>query len=260
MKITARAIAARIAIAAILAACVSVPAALAADGTADVAITMGSDPFVVEGFESLSADGKIFVGTNKKFTYVNLTKSGWGGSEGLVISSSDQNVTEGKLSAKIDIDFKIRNRLQVNGACFGMGWDNTGMTPTSFGKNLSKVKYMLIDYVWEPAPECDIANPKVLNIGLHVAARDLAFSKDSKGEINNLANTDPSGKGTLVVKLSNTLTKSEVLTPQFALKVYHPSDDNDQKALAADLGKTVKGTLWLDNVRFADKDGNVFQK
>jgi hypothetical protein len=232
-------------------------AAFAAD---DVAIKMGDNPFVVEGFENLTADGKILVGTNPKFTYVNLTNSGWGGSKDLTMSSSTENVTEGKYSAKIEMNFKVKSRTQVNGACFGLGWDNVGATPESFGKNLSKVEYMLIDYVWQPAPECDIATPQILNVGIHIGARDLAFSKDSKGEINNLANTDPSGKGTLVVKLSNTLKAKEVLAPQFALKVYHPSDDNDPKALAKDLGKTIKGTLWLDNLRFADKDGNVFQK
>jgi hypothetical protein len=227
---------------------------------ADVEIKMGDNPFVIESFENLTADGKILVGTNPKFTYVNLTNSGWGGDKNLTISSSDENVTEGKKSAKIEMNFKIKSRAQTNGACFGLGWDNVGATPESFGKNLSKVAYMLIDYVWQPDPECDIANPQVLNIGIHIAARDTAFSKDSKGEINNMANTDPSGRGTLVVKLSNTLKAKEVLAPQFAIKVYHSCDDNDTKALAKDVGKTLKGTLWLDNLRFADKDGNVFQK
>jgi hypothetical protein len=229
--------------------------ALASAASADpaVAIKAGDKAFVVEGFENVAADGKIMVGANKTLGYVNLTKSGWGGSEGLVISSSTENATEGKYSARIDIDFQVRNRKWVNGACFGMGWDNAGATPESFGKNLRNVAYMIVDYVWKPAPECNIANPKVLNIGIHIAST-------AKGEINDFANTDPSGKGTLVVKLTNTIKEGELLTPQFALKVYHPFDDQDLAALAGDAGKTVKGTLWLDNIRFADAEGKVFQQ
>ncbi len=223
-------------------------------------MNMGSNPYVYESFERVTDQGKIYVGINPTKTYVNLTNEGWGGNKGLKISSSTENVTEGKYSAKIDIDFKITSRLQTNGACFGLGWDNTGAIEPDYAKKLVNAEYMLIDYVWIPATECTISKPNVINLGIHLAGRDKSLSDKSNGELGNMANTDPSGKGTHVVQLNNKLSSLTTLVPQFAIKVYHPSDDQDPAGLKNDVGKVLKGTLYLDNLRFADKDGNVIQK
>lgn len=223
-------------------------------------MNMGANPYVFESFERITEDGKIYVGINPKKTYVNLTNEGWGGNKGLSISSSTDYITEGKYSAKIEIDFKITSRLQTNGACFGLGWDNTGAIDPAYAKKLVNAEYMLIDYVWIPASDCTISNPKVINLGIHLAGRDDSISDKSKGELGDMANTDPSGKGTHVVRVKNKLSSLTTLVPQFAIKVYHPSDDQDPVGLKADVGKVMKGTLYLDNLRFADKDGNVIQK
>ncbi|HRU29960.1 MAG TPA: hypothetical protein P5082_13395 [Treponema sp.] len=253
--------------------CASTPTASSNSGTAQKTeqkaeqkggalppMNMGTNPYVFESFERITEDGKIYVGINPKKTYVNLTNEGWGGNKGLKISSSTEYVTEGKYSAKIEIDFKITSRLQTNGGCFGLGWDNTGAIDPVYAKRLVNAEYMLIDYVWIPAPECTISNPKVINLGIHLAGRDDSISDKSKGELGDMANTDPSGKGTHVVRVKNKLSSLTTLVPQFAIKVYHPSDDQDPVGLKADVGKVMKGTLYLDNLRFADKDGNVIQK
>jgi hypothetical protein len=231
-----------------------------AEAAAAFALNVGANPIVYEGFENVGADNRLMVGTNTKKAYVNLTNEGWGGTRNVTIEPSTEYVTEGKYSAKIKIDTRVSSRLNVNGACLGMGWENSGMFDPAYGKYLPKVAYVVMDYTWIPAENCDIANPKIVNLGLHISAKDAAMSAKSGGQIDNMGITDPSGKGTLVVKMANTLTSGCSLAPQWAVKLYHSCDPQDSKGLAADVGKYLRGTLYLDNIRFADASGNVFQK
>lgn len=211
-------------------------------------------PWIVDSFEREDG-GKVFMATHAKVKWSNMSDENWGGwkSRSFKLFSDTLHATEGTKSLKIALDGKITGSTP-NGACFGVGWQNEGPFDPKYVPYFKDIAYALVDYHFEKDAATDMGDP-FLGFALHAVgtAKDNA---DSDFFITRKAD------GTAAMQLSTFFKDTTSAVPQFTLKVYTgfttPKINGESKVNPDEKGKLLKGTLWIDNLRFADKDGNIF--
>jgi len=211
-----------------------------------------ANPWIADSFEKVDGD-KVLM-SSSTYPWANMTDAGWGGwsSRNFSLSSSEENASDGSKSLLININGKVKSKVG-NGACIGLGWQNSGPFDAKYGSLLPKIAYVLVDYTWEADAANELADP-FIGFSFHA-------SGDNKDTVDGGYFITRQSKGTAAIKLNTFFDAKSTLAPQFTLKIFYAFKSNKQDGEAsvngAEIGKKMVGKLWIDSLRFADAEGNI---